>query len=61
MNIAELKIDEAKCVHCGKCVKDCIVHCLELNEESKIPQFVKGKSVTVSSVSIVLQFVRQVL
>jgi len=43
MNIAELKIDEAKCVHCGMCVKDCIVHCLELNEESKIPQFEKGK------------------
>lgn len=43
MNLSELKIDEEKCVHCGMCVKDCIVGCLELNENSKFPQFVKDK------------------
>lgn len=43
MNMRNLKIDENKCVHCGLCVKDCIVNCLELREENKIPQFAKGK------------------
>ena len=42
MNINNLNIDKQKCVHCGMCVKDCIVNCLELNNE-QIPQFVNGK------------------
>ncbi len=43
MNFPELKIDEEKCIHCGMCVRDCIVHCLELNDKTEIPQFVKDK------------------
>lgn len=43
MNFPELKINEEKCIKCGMCVKDCIVHCLEQNEETQIPQFVKDK------------------
>lgn len=31
-----IKIDETKCVHCGNCVKDCIVGLIRLNE-NKIP------------------------
>ncbi len=43
MNYPELKIDEEKCIHCGLCVKDCVDRCLELNEDTKIPQFKKYK------------------
>lgn len=39
MNYPELKIDEEKCIHCGMCVKDCTIKCLELNEGT--PQFKK--------------------
>jgi len=38
MNYPEFKINEEKCIHCGQCVKECIVNCLELNE-NKIPEF----------------------
>ena len=43
MVLPELKINEEKCVHCGMCVKDCIVSCLELKNDTKVPQFVKGR------------------
>ncbi len=46
MNYPELHINEEKCVKCGLCVNDCIVHCLEQNEETKIPQFKKYKEGT---------------
>ena len=40
MNSKFLKIDEEKCIHCAKCVKDCVAGNLELNEQ-KIPQWTK--------------------
>ena len=42
MNYPEFKIDEEKCIHCGQCVKECIVSCLEL-DENNVPQFKKFK------------------
>lgn len=33
-----LKIDKEKCIHCGKCINDCITQCLEFNDEN-IPVF----------------------
>ena len=36
-----ITIDKNKCIHCGMCLKDCIVNCLEFDEE-KFPQYVDG-------------------
>lgn len=33
-----ISVDERKCIHCGLCVKDCIVNCLEFNPE-RIPVY----------------------
>lgn len=42
MNYPEFKIDEEKCVRCGRCVKECIVDCLIMEDDSA-PQFKKFK------------------
>ena len=41
MTNLELKIDESKCIHCGQCIKDCMVGALEF-DENNIPQVAKG-------------------
>ena len=33
-----ITIDKSKCIHCGLCIKDCIMHSLEFDAE-KIPQY----------------------
>lgn len=33
----KIKIDEKKCIHCGKCINDCLFGCLEF-DENKIPR-----------------------
>lgn len=35
-----ITIDKNKCIHCGMCIKDCIVNCIEFDSE-KIPKYVK--------------------
>lgn len=35
---SNLVIDKEKCVHCGKCIKDCIAYSLEFDED-KFPQY----------------------
>lgn len=32
-----LKVDKEKCIHCGKCINDCIAKCLVMDEEENIP------------------------
>lgn len=39
--VKSIKVDAAKCIHCGMCVKDCIVNCLQFNAE-KIPGYIDG-------------------
>ena len=41
MTNLELKIDESKCIHCGQCIKDCMVGALEFGENNT-PQVAKG-------------------
>lgn len=41
MNDLNLKIDSNKCIHCGLCIKDCMVGALEF-DENKIPRVAKG-------------------
>ena len=41
MTEMNLKIDSEKCVHCGHCIKDCMVGALEF-DENKIPRVAKG-------------------
>ena len=36
-----IAVDEQKCIHCGMCVKDCIVNCLEF-DANKIPKYIDG-------------------
>lgn len=36
-----LKVSGEKCIHCGLCLKDCLLNCLEFSE-SNIPQFSEG-------------------
>ena len=36
-----IKIDEARCVHCGRCIKDCSTGCLEF-DAAGFPVFRKG-------------------
>ena len=36
-----IKIDKNKCIHCGMCLRDCIVGCIKFNSE-KIPEYVQG-------------------
>ena len=36
-----ITVDVAKCIHCGACIRDCIVRCLEFNAE-KIPRYING-------------------
>lgn len=38
MNKTDFKIDSEKCIHCGLCAKDCITHCIELDDTNKIPR-----------------------
>lgn len=40
MNTKYLKIDKEKCIHCGKCIKDCVAGNLEFNE-NKYPVWTK--------------------
>ena len=41
MTKLELKIDESKCIHCGQCIKDCMVGALEF-DGNNIPQVAQG-------------------
>jgi len=36
-----ITVDKNKCIHCGMCIKDCIVNCLEFDAE-KIPRYIDG-------------------
>lgn len=36
-----ISIDKDKCVHCGLCIKDCLLGCIEFDND-KFPQFVEG-------------------
>lgn len=36
-----ISIDKGKCIHCGKCIRDCIVNCIAFDSE-KIPAYVEG-------------------
>ncbi|MBR2180095.1 MAG: nitroreductase family protein [Selenomonadaceae bacterium] len=36
-----ITIDKNKCIHCGMCIKDCVVNCIEFDSE-KIPKYVEG-------------------
>lgn len=39
--IKSITVDKSKCIHCGMCVRDCIVNCIEFDAE-KIPRYVEG-------------------
>ena len=43
MKELNFKVDEQKCIHCGKCVEECIVSVLSMNENS-IPKTVNEKN-----------------
>ena len=34
-------IDKNKCIHCGMCIKDCLVNCIEF-DSAKLPKYVDG-------------------
>lgn len=34
----KISVDKSKCIHCGMCIKDCLVGCLEFDGE-KIPRY----------------------
>lgn len=36
-----ITIDKEKCIHCGMCIRDCIVHCIRF-DAAKIPEYVEG-------------------
>lgn len=36
-----ISVNADKCIHCGMCVRDCIVQCLQFDDE-KIPRYVDG-------------------
>ena len=36
-----ISIDKSKCIHCGKCLRDCIVGCIQFDDE-KFPAYVEG-------------------
>lgn len=36
-----ITVDAAKCIHCGTCIRDCIVQCIEFDSE-KIPRYIDG-------------------
>ena len=36
-----ISVNSDKCIHCGMCVRDCIVQCLQFDDE-KIPRYVDG-------------------
>lgn len=37
----KIAVDGDKCIHCGMCIRDCIVSCIHFNAE-KIPEYVDG-------------------
>lgn len=39
--VKSIAVDEQKCIHCGMCVKDCIVACLKFDEKN-LPKYVDG-------------------
>lgn len=39
--IKSITVDESKCIHCGMCVRDCIVQCIHFDDK-KIPRYVEG-------------------
>ena len=36
-----ISVDRSKCIHCGMCIRDCIVQCIQFDAE-KIPRYVEG-------------------
>lgn len=36
-----ITVDASKCIHCGMCIRDCIVNCIQFDAE-KIPSYVEG-------------------
>ena len=39
--IRGIAIDKRKCIHCGKCIRDCIVSCISFDGD-KIPAYIEG-------------------
>lgn len=37
----KITVDKAKCIHCGQCIKDCLMSCIEFDND-KIPQYAQG-------------------
>lgn len=37
----KITIDQSKCIHCGLCIKDCMMGCLEFGEED-LPRYKQG-------------------
>lgn len=31
--IKSVTVDAGKCIHCGMCIRDCVVGCIEFDEE----------------------------
>ena len=42
-NKPSIEIDKTKCIHCGLCLKDCMMGCLEFGE-GNVPRYVEGGS-----------------
>lgn len=38
-----IRIDKEKCIHCGLCLRDCLVSCLEF-DENRIPRYAAGRA-----------------
>lgn len=34
-------IDEVKCIHCGQCIRECVVNCIQLNEK-RVPGYISN-------------------
>lgn len=39
----KITIDKDKCIHCGMCIRECVVGCIQFNE-AKIPQYIPDGS-----------------
>lgn len=37
----KISVDKNKCIHCGLCIKDCLMSCIEF-DDNKIPRYAQG-------------------